>query len=639
MHNNTTNPRLQAALDCVRRGWPVIPLHGIVSNGQRYRCTCGDQHCKSPGKHPRFAGWQQSTTTDEARICAYWASHRLDNVGLLSGTVSGLLVVDVDPRNGGAKSWQALVAWHGGPVTLTVNTGGGGQHFYFRYPAGQRIACRTNVLPGIDIRAEGGYVVAPGSVHVSGNPYQWTLGKGPDDIALTDAPAWLLELIAANGVAQAQGAAPTVAADDLHVPDEIKRLIGDGDVQGKYPSRSEAVFAVIGALIKAGHPDPEIINVMLNQQYGISEKPREQGEAWLQGEIARARKKPDKLPQRSNSVPVIVCLADVAPEKVEWLWHPYIPLGKVTCLEGDPGLGKSYLLLALAAAISKGSDLPDTLDMEPGKCLLISAEDGLADTIRPRLDALGADMNRIFAFVTPPIADQHGLQMLEQRIVEHTPRLVTIDPLMAFMGGRIDINKANQTRQVLAALASIAEKYRCAIVVLRHITKGGSDRAIYRGIGSIDITAACRSVLLVGVAPGDGNKRVLAHIKSNLAPSGRAQAFQIRDGRFQWTGPVDVTPAQLLAPDVDPEQKSALDEAQEFLRDILKQGPVPAEEIFNEAAKLKIAERTLKRAKKNLGVRSRKRNDKWYWERSDTGPENFDGTLGTLPETQAPCCF
>src|SRR5205085_12252403 len=152
----------------------------------------------------------------------------------------------------------------------------------------------------------------------------------------------------------------------------------------------------------------------------------------------------------------IVRMADVATEFVRWLWHPYIPLGKITILEGDPGLGKSWLTCAIAAAVSCGRGLPGTDSFEPGNVLMLSAEDGLADTLRPRLDAVGADVSRVFALAEPITFDTPGLIRLEAAIIEHKPSLVIIDPLFAFTGAKTDIHRANECRAISAPLAAIA---------------------------------------------------------------------------------------------------------------------------------------------------------------------------------------
>jgi putative DNA primase/helicase len=297
-----------------------------------------------------------------------------------------------------------------------------------------------------------------------------------------------------------------------------------------------------------------------------------------------------------------VCLADVAPQSVDWLWKPYLPLGKLALIEGDPGLGKSWLTCAIATAVSRGFGLPGLAVAEPRNVLLMSAEDGLADTIRPRLDSMGADAKKIFAINDPLTFDEAGLIRIEAALATYRPTLVIIDPLVAFIGARVDIHRANETRTVMAKLAGLAERYACAIVGVRHLRKSSSDRAIYRGAGSIDFTAACRSVLLVGADPNDKTRRAVVHIKSNLAAIGESIGFDIDEHGFAWTGISDLTADDVLSPASNSQEASALDEAKEFLREMLATGPQLVSEIQKEAKSAGVNLRTLRRARESLAV-------------------------------------
>jgi hypothetical protein len=241
--------------------------------------------------------------------------------------------------------------------------------------------------------------------------------------------------------------------------------------------------------------------------------------------------------------------------------------------------------------------------MEPGRLLLFSAEDGLEDTIKHRLEKMGGNHENIFAFKLPVTLNAEGLKKIEETIAELRPTLVTIDPLVAYLGGDVDLHRANETRQVMSALAGIADRYRCAIVALRHLTKGGKDKAIYRGIGSIDFVAACRSVLLVGCDPEDKAKRALVHIKSNLAPIGQSMGYSLDEGDFQWTGPSDLTAAKIHSADPTADV-SALDEAKEFITGKLSAGRAPSKEVLEEAKERGISPKTFQRAKKAMGIRS-----------------------------------
>jgi hypothetical protein len=315
----------------------------------------------------------------------------------------------------------------------------------------------------------------------------------------------------------------------------------------------------------------------------------------------------------------IVRMADVQAESVEWLWFPYIPLGKLTLIEGDPGLGKSWLSCALAAACASGRGLPRTDPREPRNVLLLSAEDGLSDTIRPRLDGMKADLSRIFALDGAVIFNDAGLLQVEAAIIEYAPALVIIDPLVAYLGATVDLHKANEVRAVMTNLARLAEKYASAILGVRHLTKGSKDRAIYRGIGSIDFTAACRSVLLVGSDPDDFNKRAIVQIKNNLAQLGNAVGYTIEEGKFSWTGTSNLTAERILATRSGGEERNAQSEAETFLIEALANGARASKELQKEARDAGIAERTLWRAKTALRVRAQleglpgQKGQKWLW--------------------------
>ena len=331
----------------------------------------------------------------------------------------------------------------------------------------------------------------------------------------------------------------------------------------------------------------------------------------------------------------VVRLSDVQAEKVQWLWYPYIPLGKLTLLEGDPGLGKSWLTLALAASVSTGAGLPGTDKLKPATALLLSAEDGLADTIKPRLAALEANCESIFALNKPlALAVADGFEELERYVRQYQPKLVIIDPLFAYTGEKVDIHRANEARAITARLSKVAESHRCAIVALRHLRKSESSKAAYRGIGSIDFYAACRSVLLVGSDPGDSFKRVVVHTKHNLTPPGDSLGFCIDQGRFYWTGTSDATAGQVLAADSE-EDRSDLDEAKSFLQEVLGSGPKDYQALMRQAKKAGISERTLRRAKRALGAiseKSERKDGPWCWTLPK--PQVEDGQLATF--SQAP---
>ena len=200
------------------------------------------------------------------------------------------------------------------------------------------------------------------------------------------------------------------------------------------------------------------------------------------------------------------------------------------------------------------------------------------------------------------VFNEAGLELVERLVSKKKPTLVLIDPLVAYMGVGVDLHKANETRAFTASLAHLAEQNRCAVVGIRHLTKSGRDRAIYRGIGTIDLTASARSVLLAGCDPDDKDKRALVHVKSNLAPMGESIGYSINDGKFSWHGRSSLTAARILA--AENGETSALEEGSNFLREALGSGPVLARAIRSQAREAGISNRTLERAKADLGVPS-----------------------------------
>ena len=296
-------------------------------------------------------------------------------------------------------------------------------------------------------------------------------------------------------------------------------------------------------------------------------------------------------------------LEGIEPEEVEFLWRPYIPKAKLTFLDGNPGDGKSYATADLAARGSRGdvfplSAMPDFLRRPPFRTLMMSIEDGVADTIVPRMQRLRGNMKNIFVWQKPVAFDDPGLRRIEKTIVREGIELVVVDPIVSYLGARVDMFRANETRPVLDALASVARRTNCAILCIRHLTKGERDNALYRGQGSIDFSAAARSVLMLGRNPKDDSERVLVHIKSSLAEPGPSMAFTIGDEGLKWLGV-----SHLKAEDLFHKGSGAkhLARAAEFLRAALKDGPVVSRRLFRLGERSGFPQRTLERVKE-LGL-------------------------------------
>lgn len=245
----------------------------------------------------------------------------------------------------------------------------------------------------------------------------------------------------------------------------------------------------------------------------------------------------------------IISMDEVQSKQVNWLWYPYIPYGKITIIQGDPGEGKTTLVLRLAALLSKGEALPyDDTEREPVKIIYQTAEDGLEDTIKPRLESAEADCTQIKVIDESEAALSMLDERIEKAIIEVGARVVILDPIQAYVGANINMNNANEVRNVMAQLGRIAEKYDCAILLVGHMNKGSGNKSSYRGLGSIDFQASARSVLIVGRIKDNPQVRVMVQDKSSLAPEGEAIAFELdKENGFSWLGHYDISVDDLLS--------------------------------------------------------------------------------------------
>lgn len=317
----------------------------------------------------------------------------------------------------------------------------------------------------------------------------------------------------------------------------------------------------------------------------------------------------------------LIHMEDVVSKEVEWLWYPYIPYGKITIIEGDPGEGKTTLVLKLAAALSRGLPLPcdDDKEYEPIHIIYQTAEDGIEDTIKPRLEKAGADCSMIRVIDETDKELSMTDDRLEQAIIETGARLIILDPIQAYIGATVDMHRANEIRPMLKHLGIIAEKHNCAIILIGHMNKASGSKSTYRGLGSIDIQATARSVLLVARLRDKPNIRIMAHDKSSLAPAGDAIGFEMtEDNGMVCIGPYDITIDELLSGN-EGRGKKKLDIAENFIKEYFGSNKViPSNEIMMEAAKRSIKRNTLLSAKKKLGITSDKEKAEdgtiyWTW--------------------------
>lgn len=317
----------------------------------------------------------------------------------------------------------------------------------------------------------------------------------------------------------------------------------------------------------------------------------------------------------------MIKMSEVQSQEVSWLWYPFVPYGKLTIIQGDPGDGKTTLILNIAAKLSKGEGLDKEMELsEPINVIYQSAEDGLADTVKPRLEQAGADCERILVIDEKEKALSMVDERLEKAIIQTRARMLILDLIQAYLGGGMDMNRANEARDMTKKLGALAEKYQCAIVLIGHMNKEAGNKAAYRGMGSIDFFAIARSVLLVGRVEGEPNIRAVVQIKNNLAAFGHPKAFALSEDGFRWLGDYEITADEVLGGIVPKANK--MEQAKQMLRELsLTSNAVKSNEVFDMADEQGISKRTLENAKRELGIRAKKINNSWYWELEKIKPE------------------
>lgn len=302
-------------------------------------------------------------------------------------------------------------------------------------------------------------------------------------------------------------------------------------------------------------------------------------------------------------------------EPVEWLWYPYIPLGKITLLQGDPGDGKSFLMMNIISMVTRGLSIPDgRACRQPATVIYQCSEDGIADTIKPRLQAVAADCSRV-AFIDEEINDLTlESDLLKNAIQESGAKLVVIDPIQAYLGADANLNSIGKTRRLMHKLGLWAAIYGCAIVLVGHMNKKESSKELYRSVGSIDVVAAARSVLQVNRVEESSTVRTIHHIKSSLAPLGPEVLFELSPSTgFHWCTTDSVRePEPIIAPETrseDTKQQIAVN----ILRMWLKTGDMSTAELKEKLGAINISYRTACSVKKNMNIISYKKGNVWYW--------------------------
>lgn len=307
----------------------------------------------------------------------------------------------------------------------------------------------------------------------------------------------------------------------------------------------------------------------------------------------------------------IINFEDVEVSQVRWLAKPYFPLGKLVIVQGDPGEGKTTFMLNLISILTNSKDKEGNYTRQPVHTIYLNAEDGLNDTIKPRLLAAGADCNYVHTIDDSRVPLTLDDPRIEEAIYMTDAKLLVIDPLQAYLGAGIDMHRANEIRPVMTYLASVAERTGCTIVLIGHMNKAQGMKSTYRGLGSIDLVAAARSVIVIAKDKSNPDIRVIAQIKNSLAPIPKPCAFKIIDGGdIQFIGEYDCDVEDLL---MGIGNNAEYNEAVNIIRTELENGEKPQREIMKKISHLELSQNKISKIKKSLNIESVKRGNIWFW--------------------------
>ena len=472
---------LDAALAYAARGWLVVPCHGIHAG----HCTCGELGCKSPGKHPRTAGGVRDATNDTSVIRAWWGRSPDANVGIAAGRRSGLLVLDVDPRHGGDVTLAELEAKHGPlPETVEAITGGHGRHILFAYPDGRDVGCSPGDLgPGLDVRGEGGFIVAAPSGHLTGGRYEWEARHHPDDCPLADPPRWLLALILAksNGTAR-----------------PLPRAIPEG-------ARNQTLASVAGSMRRRGASAQAILAALRVENAARCLPPLGDHELrsiaasvalYAPATLAGNGTVPSRQAVREPAGFILTSLGDLLDEpeeRVTWLVPEMMPMGGLIFVAAKPKVGKSTLVRNLALAVARGGEFLGRRCAR-GTTVYLGLEERRAE-VRRHFREMGAD-RAAPVLVHVAKAPSGGLRALLSLIEEHRPILVVIDPLLRFTRVKDERSYAELSNALEGVMAA-AREHNVAIVATHHAPKATTTEAIDALLGSTALSGAPDTVLVL----------------------------------------------------------------------------------------------------------------------------------------------
>lgn len=637
--NNSTK-KLEHATEYLRRGWQPLPI-------------------PHRSKNPGFQGWQ-NFKTNEADLPKHF-NGAAQNIGVLLGAKSnGLTDIDLD-------SVEAVkIADYFLPKTESEFGRDGKPRSHRLYISDfPKIEKFEYVETIVEIRTTGGQTVFPPSTHKCGENVEWHTDGEPLQVSAQNlrravarlASACLFATVWHHGKRQdltlaLSGALLRNGFDTDATKNFIRAVcVATGDEETA--DRMKAIEATAQKLENGGNiygfptlvelTDPKLVDTICKW---LQIEARHESKAEPDYKTDEFTDTPNQKNEKSPLRPLkTVKMSEVKAEKVEWLWNPFVPIGTLTLIDGEEGIGKSLIALqglGCAVATGKGIDTTDGLsfpDTEVGTVLLMSAEESLSFVVKPRLQAVDAPCDRFIAIDEPFTLDSDGIIRLSMAIAEYAPKLVIIDPLFSYTG-KVRLNDDNEIRSVTDPLTRLAEKFSCAIIGIRHINKSkGFGDARNAGLNGVGWRAAARSALLVGIDKETGETAIV-QTKTNLAEkSKKAFGYKIESAQITletgetisapklfWTGESEITAETMLSAirSETSEEKSEKQDAIAFLRETLNGGQKTSVVIFAEAKKIGISEATLKRAKSALGIKSVKRGGtfggelSWFWEMPST---------------------
>lgn len=566
-----------AALLYAQKGFSVFPL--------------------MPGeKRPATAHGFKDATTDPSRIAQYWTENPAYNIGIATGDPSGgLLVIDLDRNHKeGIDGVASATAWQkdGGalPDTLTATTCGGGLHLLY-WAKGQRSG--AGILPGVDTRADGGYIVAAPSI-VNGRTYKWN-GTGFDPDRIAQASPQLLQLLSGSGADPARTEAPA-------------GFIQEGQ-------RVNSLVSLVGSLRSKGLTTEAIKAAVRAENLSRCNPPLEEKELLREVFPALSR---DWKTEKPYAAPApgpltLESLSDTEELPVEWLIPGYMPRGAVTILGGDGGAGKTALWCDIAAAITAGNlsvlekqDANPFFGKRPEECgtvIFFSAEDSVPRVLLRRLKQAGADPSRI-KFIEAGKESfsriKFDSQELLQIVAQERPTLVIFDPLQSFIPPAADMAKRNTMRQCMTPLLGMGEEYGTTFLVICHTNKRIQASGRQRFADSADIWDIARSALIAG-STGEEQIRYISQEKSNYGELSPTILYRIQGGCVQYVGTTEKRDADFIGAREQNRPTPARDEAKQAILETLKSaGELPAQELNETIKALGISKVTLDRAKAEL---------------------------------------